>query len=165
MSRLVFKNKLLSFLVLVAGAASFAACNTLDVYEKNTSIKEYQWQNSFQPGFDFTISDTAALYNIFIVLRHSDAYRYNNIWLSVGTKMPGDSAAKYQRVELELGNDAKGWDGTGMDDIWEVRKPLTNAPKHFFSKQGAYHFTIGQVMRENPLPNVVSVGVRIEKVK
>jgi len=133
------------------------------VYEKNTSVPGYLWHYNFQPGFDFTITDTAAFYNIFIVLRHTDAYKKNNIWLNIGTQLPGNSMVRYQRVDLQLGNDAKGWEGTGMDDIWEVRKPLTNGPVQFFKKPGQYHFTVAQIMRENPLPDVISVGLRVEK--
>ena len=159
---------LLNHLFKMAALASVAAvvlasCNTLDVYEKNTSIPGYQWNYNFQPGFDFTITDTASAYNISIVLRHTDAYKKNNIWLNIGTKMPGDTAIKYQRVDLELGSDAKGWEGTGMDDIWEVRKALTARPLKFFKKPGLYHFTVAQIMRENPLPEVMSVGLRVEK--
>ncbi len=142
----------------------FSSCKKLDIYEKNKSIPNHQWQYSFQPVFDFEINDTAAAYNILVVLRHTDAYRYNNIWVNLGIKAPGDTAAKRQRLDLELGNDVKGWEGTGMDDIWEVRKPVTRAPVRF-SKTGTYHFTLAQIMREDPLPDVMSVGVRVEKAK
>ena len=151
--------------MLITVCTLFAACNKLDVFEKNVSIPHYKWQYNFQPGFDFTIDDTAAFYNLFIVLRHTDAYNKNNIWLNIGIWSPGDSAIKYQRVDLQLGNDANGWEGVGMDDIWEVRKPLTKEPKRFFGKQGLYHFKIAQIMRENQLTDIISVGVRVEKAK
>ena len=163
MERRFFSRFRKPIILLTTICVLLTACNKLDVFEKNVSIPGYQWQYKFQPGFDFTIRDTAALYNIFIVLRHTDAYRKNNIWLSIGTQLPGDSAVKYQRVDLILGNDSKGWEGVGMDDIWEVRKPLTNGPARFFTKQGQYHSTIAQIMREDPLLYVMSVGVRVEK--
>ena len=90
-------------------------------------------------------------------------YRYNNIWLNIGTQSPNDSM-RYQRFDLLLGTDAKGWDGTGMDDIWELRKSITNGPFKF-NKPGNYIFSIEQIMRENPLLNVLSIGIRVEKVK
>lgn len=139
------------------------ACARLDVYEKNVSIPKYEWQYNFQPSFDFAITDTSSAYMIYIVVRHTDAYRYNNIWLNIGTKNPGDSI-RNQRFELQLASDAKGWEGVGMDDIWEVRKPITKGAVKF-NKAGTYSFTLSQIMRENPLPNVMSTGVRVEKVK
>lgn len=142
---------------------SFTACNKLDIFEKNISIPNYKWAYSQQPQIDFTISDTTALYKVFVVLRHTDAYRYNNIWLNVGTQSPGDST-RYQKFELQLGSDAKGWEGTGMDDIWELRKLITNGPVKF-NKAGNYHFSVAQIMRENPLPNIMNIGIRVEKIK
>ena len=139
------------------------ACTKTDVFEKNTSIPKYEWAYSFRPSFDFSITDTTTLYNIFIVLRHTDAYRYNNIWLNVGTQLPGDSM-RYERLQVQLGNDAKGWYGTGMDDIWEMRKAISNGPVPL-KKMGNYKFSLSQIMRENPLPNIMSVGMRVERVK
>ena len=151
------------FVLLVGICMWLMACTQLDVFEKNKPIPDNQWAYSLKPGFDFLIKDTSASYNLYVVLRHTDAYRYNNIWLNIGTQSPKDTV-RYQKFDLQLGNDAKGWEGTGMDDIWELRKLITNGPVKF-NKAGNYHFTVGQIMRENPLPNIMSVGIRVEKIK
>ena len=139
------------------------ACTQLDVFEKNISIPKNNWDQQLQPKFEFAIKDTSAAYKLFLVLRHTDAYRYNNIWLKVGTQAPGDTV-RNQKFDVQLGTDAKGWYGTGMDDIWEYRSQLTNGPVKFI-KAGNYRFSVSQLMRENPLPNILSVGIRVEKVK
>ena len=164
MTTISFKNLTVASLFCCMVCISFTACNKLDVFEKNISIPNYNWTYSQQPQIDFSISDTAGLYKVFVVLRHTDAYRYNNIWLNIGTRFPGDSSFKYQRFDLKLGNDASGWEGMGMDDIWEVRKLITAGPVKF-KQPGNYSFTIAQAMRENPLANIMSVGVRVERVK
>ncbi len=151
------------FVLIIIISTILTACTRLDVFEKNMVIPKNQWPYSLQPSFDFIIKDTTASYNLYIVLRHTDAYRYNNIWLNVGTQSPGDST-RYQKFELQLGSDAKGWEGTGMDDIWELRKLITNGPVKF-NKAGNYHFSVAQIMRENPLPNIMNIGIRVEKVK
>jgi gliding motility-associated lipoprotein GldH len=61
--------------------------------------------------------------------------------------------------ELSLATN-EGWLGSGMDDIYEHRIKLTN-PQYW--KAGNYHFTIEQIMREDPLENVMNVGLRVEK--
>lgn len=152
-----------SFVILLSAVLWLSACSKIDVFEKNTVIPGQQWQYGLQPSFDFIISDTASQYNLFIVLRHTDAYRYNNIWLNIGTQSPADTM-RYQRFDLQLGTDAGGWEGSGMDDIWELRKSITKGPFKF-NKAGNYKFSVAQVMRENPLPEIISVGVRVEKVK
>ncbi|MEO7767446.1 MAG: gliding motility lipoprotein GldH [Ferruginibacter sp.] len=158
-----FKSYNSSVVFLGAIILWLTACAQINVFEKNTTIRDHSWPYSLQPSFDFTISDTTALYNIYIVLRHTDAYRYNNIWLNIGSQSPADTM-RFQRFELQLGTDAAGWEGTGMDDIWELRKPITKGPVKF-SKAGNYKFSIAQIMRENPLPEIISVGVRVEKAE
>ena len=162
MKKIIYKSYRFYFLLLASIACFLGGCKKLDVFEKNTPVPAYKWQYNWKPSFDFDISDTSQAYKVYIVLRHTDAYKYNNIWLNIGTQFPSDSSLKYQRFELALGNDTHGWEGTGMDDIWEVRKLITNGPVKF-SKAGKYKFIIAQVMREDPLPNIVSVGVRVEK--
>jgi gliding motility-associated lipoprotein GldH len=158
-----FKSYVSFFLILLPVALCLSACSKIEIFEKNVPIPKHSWAYSLRPEFDFTVTDTISQYNLYVVLRHTDAYRYNNIWLNIGSQAPADTT-RYQRFELQLGSDATGWEGIGMDDIWEIRKPITRGPFKF-NKTGNYRFTIAQVMRENPLPEIMSVGVRVEKVK
>ncbi|MEO6290380.1 MAG: gliding motility lipoprotein GldH [Ginsengibacter sp.] len=138
-----------------------ASCIKIDQFEKTAQISSGKWFYPNAPTFTFHITDTTALYNIYIVLRHTDAYDYNNIWLRLGTQFPGDSM-QFQNINLTLANDVKGWEGTGMGDIFEVRKNISRG-QVLFKKAGEYTFSIAQVMRESPLEDILSVGIRIEK--
>jgi gliding motility-associated lipoprotein GldH len=151
--------RLLTCLLLIAYCLS--SCKQIDIYEKNTVIPKYEWRSDFTAKGTFIIKDTLSAYNIYLVLRHTDAYQYNNIWLNIGMQSPGDSMY-VQKADLLLGTDASGWEGSGMNDIWEVRKLLTGEPRRF-KRAGTYNFSINQVMRDNPLLHVMSVGLRIEK--
>lgn len=155
--------KLQFLLLCLAGYLGVSSCKQIDVFEKNTVIPAYAWQQSFSVNGDFLITDTLAAYSIYLVLRHTDAYQYNNIWLNIGLQPPGDSM-RFQKVNLQLGNDANGWEGTGMNDIWEVRKLLNGEPRRF-KQPGKYRFKILQIMRDDPLLFIMSCGLRIEKKK
>jgi len=69
-----------------------------------------------------------------------------------------DTTSPYQ-LFLVLRHNEK-WLGTGMDDIYEHRIKLTD-PQYL--KAGIYHFRIEQIMREDPLENVMNIGLRVEK--
>lgn len=101
------------------------------------------------------------MYNVFLVLRHTEAYNYNNIWIKATVEEPGESAIKSQQFDLALASNDKGWFGSAMDDVYEYR--ILIQPQTKFKKQGEYHFTIEQIMREDPLKHILDVGVRIEK--
>ena len=146
------------FLLLVAYCFFITSCTQINVFEKNTTIPDYKWKSSFEVKGSFSVNDSSTSYKTYIVLRHTDAYKYNNIWLNVGIKFPGDSM-RYQKIDLQLGTDAGGWMGSGMNDIWELRQLLMLQ----FSKPGIYNYSITQIMRDDPLLAIMSAGLRVEK--
>ena len=154
------KPLLIASLVFVS---FITACETIDVFEKNVSIPNHEWSSAYQPEIAFEISDTTSFYNIYVVLRHTDAYRYKNIWMNIYTQVPGDTLLK-QRLDLLLAADDKGWLGSGMDDIFEHRVRITGEPQKL-TRPGLYKFRLEQIMREEPLQYVMNVGIRVEKVK
>jgi gliding motility-associated lipoprotein GldH len=165
-NRVIFvQMKNLFALLLVFCCCHWMGCSPpTGVYEKDIMLPDQQWQGNYRPSFDFDIreDDTANRYNVFIVLRHTDAYDYNNIWIRGTVKQPGDPTARSERYDLQLATNDKGWLGSGMEDIYEHRIQIQEETK--FSHPGKYSFTLEQIMREDPLKHVLNVGVRIEKV-
>lgn len=157
------KPSLKKFLFIIFLPLIFLSCIKTDLFEKQAVIPSQQWFYTYTPEFTFHVEDTISLYNVYVILRHTDLYKYNNIWLRIGLKTPKDSM-KFQNVNLILGTDSKGWEGSGMDDIFEVRKSISSGP-FSFKTSGNYTFSIAQIMRENPLKYVLNVGIRIEKVR
>ncbi len=152
-------------LLLIALSFSFSFCNTIDLYEKVASIPGHSWKSSFKPSFTFTIKDTTAPYQVYLVLRHNDKYNFNNIYINLTTKQPNQDSTQTARFDLELANNDKGWLASGMDDIYEHRIALIpNGRNFYFKKMGDYTFTLEQIMREDPLNNILNAGIRIEKV-
>jgi len=150
----------LLFSLIILCFISLSACNTLDVFEKTAAFPAFQWNTNNKPTFNFTISDTNSLYNIYLVVRHADNYHFNNLWVNVITKAPGTPPVS-QKLELILANNGKGWLGAGIDDIFTHRVRITRDPIKL--RKGDYQFTIQQIMRENPLESVLDAGIRVEK--
>ena len=148
--------------ILAAYTSLFVAvsCTTIDLYEKSVAIPGHSWKSDFKPSFTFTIKDTVSPYQLFLILRHTDKYNYNNIYINLSAKLPDSDSIRIIRKDLVLGTDEMGWLGDGMDDIYEHRIAL-GEPERL--KAGNYTFTIEQIMRDNPLNNVLNVGLRIEK--
>ena len=139
-----------------------AACQTKQLYEQNTIYPTHTWSSKQANQYQFTISDTNAAYKVYFVIRHHNAYHYKNIWIQLNTIDPNDSLTK-QSVNLTLADEQKGWLGTGMDDIYDQRIPISADSVHF--KKGIYKFVLSHTMREDPLENILSTGIRVEKVK
>ena len=154
--------KKIRFYLLVAFCSQLLAssCTTIDLYEKTVPIPGHSWQNSFRPSFDFIIKDSSALYQPFLVLRHNEKYNFNNIYINLYIQGPGQDTAQKFQLDLPLASNEKGWKASGMDDIYEHRIKL-DLPR--LLKAGNYKFTVEQIMRENPLQNVLDAGIRVEK--
>lgn len=153
------KSSFLFFALILTVLAS--GCIYINMYERQATIPSQKWTYDFSPEYKFEIKDTTSRFLIYVTLRHTDQYRYNNIWLRIGSQAPGDTM-KFQNLNLQLGG-KDSWEGKGMDDIYEVRKLISDGPVSF-RKPGEYIFSISQIMRENPLKYVLNAGIRLEKV-
>ena len=135
-------------------------CNTIDVYEKTTPVPHHEWSSRNRLNFSFNATDSLAYYNVYLVLRHTESYHFNNIWIDFSSAFTGQKP-QIQRLNVTLA-DANGWLGAAMDDIIEQRILLFKNPTRL--PAGTYTFSLQQVMREDPLENVLNAGVRVEKV-
>jgi len=156
----ILKNKiafiLLSIFIVLSG------CKTKQLFEQSTTYSNHNWPSKQAIKYQFNVTDTAATYKIFFVIRHHNAYHYKNIWLDLIIKSPNNSITK-QVLNLNLADDEKGWLGSGMDDIYDQRIPMTATPIRF--NKGLNEISIQHTMREDPLENILSTGIRVEKVK
>ncbi|MBK5269473.1 MAG: gliding motility lipoprotein GldH [Bacteroidia bacterium] len=154
--------KKIRFYLLVAFSSQLIAssCTNIDLYEKTVAIPNHAWKSSFKPSFTFTIKDTTKPYQIFLVLRHTEKYNFTNIYVNLYAQLPGQDTVIKIRRDLTLATNDKGWLAEGMDDIYEHRIELGEPEK---LKAGTYTFTLEQIMREDPLENVLDAGLRIEK--
>jgi gliding motility-associated lipoprotein GldH len=148
-------------LYIVPCTIILSSCQTVDLYEKVVAIPNQEWKSNFRPQFDFTIKDTQSRYDIFVVVRHNEKYEFNNIWIALTYQLKGKPATTAQ-YELPLANNEK-WLGTAMDDLYEHRIQITDPQTGIALQPGEYTFTIAQIMRKDPLENVLNVGLRIEK--
>jgi len=156
-------NKLIRLIFLLVPCSLYlSTCTTVDLYEKTASVPNHEWKGDYKPEFNFTITDTTSLYQVYFVIRHTEKYNYNNIWVNYYYQPPNDTLYKEPR-EFQLSNNEKGWLATGMDDIYEHRIKL--APDAGKLKAGSYKFILENIMREDPLKEVMNVGIRIEKIK
>ena len=159
LTKILTRSRLLGLGLLLL----LASCLQSPVYQAQESIPQTAWAYSFKPAFQFDITDTTAPYGAYFLIRHTDAYPFANIWVWVETKAPGDSTFQRVRVEVPLAERTGRWLGRGAGAIWEHRAPPTpNGPLRF-TKAGRYTVRFEQAMRTNPLPEILQVGLRIEK--
>lgn len=152
MRKLIFGNFILLFLLF--------SCDKNRVYEKNSDIPKYQWDSKFIVAFELEINDTSFLYDVYANIRHADAYPFRNLWIIVHTTFPSGEK-KEKRIELPLADESGKFFGEGMGDIWDYR--ILIQQNAIFPEAGKYKFELEQNMRQDPLPMIMSMGLRVEK--
>lgn len=150
-------------MIILAISSVLSGCMPSPYYQKTYALPGHEWNYNFRPGFKFEIKDTTALYHLYFIIRHTEAYPFSNIWICIYTKQPGDTVLEKSRIEIPLAETSGKWLGRGMGEIWEQRMPITRDDQPMiFSKPGMYEITFEQNMRENPLPEILDVGLRME---
>lgn len=141
-----------------------SSCLRSNIFEKNVAIKNFKWNENNKIPFTFHLSDTTASYSMYFTMRHTDAYPFSNIWLNIQTQFPNKDSTSNSKVEIPLADAEGKWlsrGSKGMNEVWEHRMLIASPLK--FSLQGDYTITLSQIMRINPLPEIMSVGIRLEK--
>jgi gliding motility-associated lipoprotein GldH len=137
------------------------SCDPGRIYEKNTPVDPEGWLMTDKKPFEVEVTDTLALLNFYINIRHSTDYKYRNIFLFVDTFFPEGSQSR-DTIEIVLA-DAKGkWFGKGISNLRSNQVLLKRG--FSFPMKGHYKFRIEQGMREPELKGIKDVGIRIEKM-
>jgi len=140
------------------------ACNDPNrIYEKNVNFDNNIWAATEVPIFDFEITDISKDYKFFYNIRNSIDYPFNNLYLSYSLE---DSAANelstaLQNIDLFDAKTGKPL-GDGLGDIFDHR--VEALPIYKFQHPGYYRFKIQQYMRQDSLPLILSVGLRVEEI-
>lgn len=151
-------------LFLLAGLLILNGCLKSPYYQKQYDIPGNKWAYNNIPSFKFEITDTTAFYNLQFLIRHTEAYPFSNIWLVIHTKKPGEQTFEKTRIEIPLSEPGGKWLGRGMGEIWEQRMPISHeGDSVMLRKAGTWEIKIEQNMRLNPLPEVLNIGLRIER--
>lgn len=137
-----------------------SSCEQSRVFDKNVSLPKQGWFYGEPKIFEVEILDTAKSYNLYINIRHTDEYPYNNLWLKLITTMP-DGTVRSNNVNVEISAATGEWSGNCVDGICYNVVLI----QHNFSlpQKGKYQFTLEQDMRMNPIPYIMDIGIRVEK--
>lgn len=167
LAKFSFLKSFISSLLFVALLSLSFACNIPSPnYQKQFAIPTTQWDYSFKPVFKIEIKDTAAKYRMYLLIRHDEAYPFANIWFRLNEKTPGEKEYKEgERLNKILADVEGKWLGKGVGGIWEHKIPLTSKESIKFDQVGIYEIQMEQLMRTNPLPSVLNIGLIVEKMK
>ncbi|KAB1066840.1 gliding motility lipoprotein GldH [Tamlana haliotis] len=155
--------------VLLLGLCVFftlVSCDSQYYFDEYKAVPK-KWHKDSIVSFKINTPDSISPYDLFINLRNTNAYKYNNLFLIVEMQFPHGKRVK-DTLEYRMADPSGKLLGAGYSDIKENK--LWYKEQVIFSESGEYEVKIQQAMRENGMVNgvealegITDVGFSIEK--
>ena len=150
------------FLIAIIFLVSLISCNKKRIFEKNEKMKNRIWETEKMVSFEFPIYDIHYSYDFYLNLRNSILYPYQNIYLNYSLMDTLGNIYKTDLVNVKLFDSKTGEPlGSGLGDIFDHQYQVID--KYKFNNPGVYQFRINHYMRPDSPPEIMSVGLRIER--
>ena len=139
-----------------------SGCDGSRVFEEKITFSNLYWHKDNVATFNFEIEDTDAAYNLFYTIRNSSTYPYYNLYVNYDLRDSVGQAVKQDLQEMVLFDSKTGKPkGSGSGDLFDHKIPVLENLR--FENKGAYRLKLTQYMRLDSLPDIASIGLRIEK--
>ncbi|WP_035557572.1 gliding motility lipoprotein GldH [Hymenobacter sp. IS2118] len=150
-------------LTLVFGLlGTLTACDPNRVFEQNIDFPDSSWDVQQKPAFTFAIEDTAATYDVYFNVRYASAYGFYNLYLKHTLVGPAGRVGPPLLHQMLLMDPKTGEPkGSGTGDIYDIQ--ILALPKQRFAQPGNYTLTLEQYMRQDQLPGLMAMGVRVAR--
>ncbi len=156
------KTYLLNVLVILTIFCS--SCDPNRIYEKNQDFIFKHWHKDSIASFQFEIQDPTADYNLYYNIRNTASYPYHNLYVTYYLEDSLSRTVISELDEMFLFNAKTGKSlGKGIGDIFDHQIPVLEA--YQFNAKGEYTFKVQQFMRMDSLPEILSIGLRVEKIQ
>lgn len=156
-------DKFVAFFLLTVALVS---CESNTVFSE-TEAMDGHWGAEEVVAFDLPKLDSLKTYDLFINIRNTNQYKYNNLFLIVSMEFPHGKTV-IDTLEYRMANPDGSWMGQGIGDIRENK--LWYKENVRFFEDGNYRVTIAQAMRNNGavagvknLEGITDVGFSIEE--
>lgn len=154
--------------LIIVVAIFFISCDSNQVFDEYKSVPD-AWSKDSMISFKVNPPDSIHNYNLFVNIRNTNSYAFNNLFLIVEMQFPHGKTIK-DTLEYEMAKPNGELLGQGFTDIKENKLWYKGYDKPFvFEEKGEYNITIQQAMRNNgdvngvdKLEGIIDVGFRIE---
>ena len=122
-----------------------------------------KWSKKTEQKFKLEITDPQNPKNIIFVVRNNNDYPYSNIRFIVNFKNPKTKIAQVDTLNYVLAKPNGEWLGTGFGETKETLFQYKTNYK--FPEKGTYEIGVVQAMRNDNLPGIEDLGIKVETAK
>ena len=144
------------------------SCDSKTIISMNKELPGV-WKKEEIVTFNLPELDSLKGYNLFINLRNTNDYKFNNIYLIVVMNSPYGRVVT-DTLEYQMAKPDGTWLGNGIGNVKENK--LWYKEHIFLNEKGTYTVSISQAMRNNGtvsgvknLEGIIDVGFSVEKIR
>ncbi|MDQ0592393.1 gliding motility-associated lipoprotein GldH [Chryseobacterium ginsenosidimutans] len=152
-------RKILGLLTLIL----FFSCNSSSEGEVIMNSVDNKWNKKSEQKFNLEISDPQNPKNIIFVVRNNNNYPYSNIRFIVNFTNLQNKKKETDTLNYVLAKPNGEWLGAGFGDTKETL--FQYKLNYQFPAKGKYEISMVQAMRNDILPGIEDIGVKIETAK
>ena len=127
----------------------FIACQNNKTQYKYHVFEDEKWNSDSIVSFNFDNIDTTASYDIYLKIRHSVDYRFQNLFLFSNINNEKDT------IEIFLSQKNGKWNGKGFGDIKEIDVLISKEVS--FENFDEANYSFEQAMRYNDLEKIIEL--------
>jgi gliding motility-associated lipoprotein GldH len=146
--------------VLLVSLWFLNACGPTTFFEQDKSIESKGWSYNDPVSFEFENKDSSLSYNLFLNLKYSKTYAYNNIFLFVDIEDPKKFTYR-DTIECILSNPIGEWYGKVSGE--SIHQELVYRQNIKLPILGTYKLTFYQAMRDSNLINFENLGIKFKE--
>lgn len=138
------------------------SCDKSEVYSKfDEGFPENRWEKQDAKTYDFAIDDDSKLYNITFRFSHIFDYQFASVPIHFTIVNPSGEQEE-RTIDLQI-KDANGKDLAECSvDYCDLNYKLEENVK---LSKGNYKVMVSQAFEGPYLPNIIGVGLKVEKIK
>ena len=133
------------------------SCENEAVYDQYQAIQNTSWEKNKEYYFTFLIEDISVPYDLTLEVRNNNMYPYQNLWVFCSEELP-IGPLKRDTIECMLADEFGKWYGDGIS-LFQSSFPIRSA--YYFPVKGQYTFSFRQGMRNDQLPGIQEIGLRV----
>ncbi len=157
-----------NFFILLLFGFILLGCNSNVVMSETVSLNN-GWKKDKPVSFIIPQLDSVQKYNMYVLVRNTNEYKYNNLFLIVSMEFPHGKTIT-DTLEYRMARPDGTWLGTGLGNTKDNK--LWYKEHVSFPEKGEYTLTIEHAVRNNGevegvsiLEGITDVGYSIETTK
>lgn len=157
---MALRHPLLKFFLLIFSLSLLIACQGDQVFDQTSKMGEQGWTQKNQISYPFEIKELDKTYSLYVALRQSNDYPFNNFYF-VPKVMGADGKLIKQALAEAILYDPKSGKakGEGLGDIYSHKFLIFKQLK--FPKKGKYNLLLTHDMRTDTLAGIISIGASL----